>query len=118
MIMGRFTARSILFGCVAGIASMIVLGGFALAGAEKVGIFEGMWLAFNIVTTTGFGAGHQTGFGHLVAVVIFFFGACSWFGVLVVAIEIGNMRFQRYSLIDEALRPLERRPRNRLFHTN
>lgn len=118
MVMGRFTARTILCGCAAAIVSTIVVGGVALAMVEGVGIFDGIWLAFNLVATTGFGDGPQTTLGHFVSMLVFLVAACSWFGVLVVAIEVGNMRFQRYSLIDEALRPLARRPRNRLFHTN
>lgn len=118
MIMGRFRARSVLLGCIVGIASMITVGGTALALVEGIGVFDGLWLAFNVVTTTGFGSGPQTALGQILSMAIFVVAASCWFGVLVVAIEVGNMRFQRYALIDEALRPLERRPRSRLFHTN
>jgi hypothetical protein len=118
MIMGRFSARNVLFGCVTGLVSVITGGGVLLGVAEGIGVLGGMWLAFNVVTTTGFGAGPASGAGQLLSAGLFFVAACCWFGVLVVAIEIGNMRFQKYSLIDEALRPLERRPHNRLFHTN
>lgn len=118
MIMGRFSARVLLFGCVSGIALMIGVGGVMLALAEEVRILDGMWLAFNQVTTTGFGVGPVTALGQVLSAAIFFGAAGCWFGILIVGIEVGNMRFQRYSLIDEALRPLERRPRNRLFHTN
>ncbi|MDQ3618865.1 MAG: hypothetical protein M3391_01900 [Actinomycetota bacterium] len=118
MIMGRFSTRKVLFGCVVGLVSAITGGGAVLGLAEGAGVLEGMWLAFNVVTTTGFGAGPATGAGQLLSAALFFVAACCWFGILVVAIEVGNMRFQKYSLIDEALRPLERRPRNRLFHTN
>jgi hypothetical protein len=33
-------------------------------------------------------------------------------------IETANVRMQRHLLIDEALRPLARRPHSRLFHVN
>jgi hypothetical protein len=118
MIMGRFGPRSVLLGCIGGIASMITMGGTALALVEGIGVFDGLWLAFNVVTTTGFGSGPQTALGQMLSMAVFVVAASCWFGVLVVAIEVGNMRFQRYALIDEALRPLARRPRSRLFHTN
>jgi hypothetical protein len=118
MIMGRFSARAVLLGCAAGIATIVLAGGVLLALVEGIGLFAGVWLAFNVVTTTGFGAGPSSGSGQLLSMALFTFGACCWFGVLVVAIEVGHMRFQRHALIDEALRPLSRRPRARLFHTN
>jgi hypothetical protein len=118
MIMGRFSTRAVLIASVAGIAGIVLAGGALLALAEGTGLYQGVWLAFNVVTTTGFGAGPSSGLGQLLAMALFMFGACCWFGVLVVAIEVGHMRFQRHALIDEALRPLARRPRARLFHTN
>lgn len=118
MIMGRFSARVLLLGSVIGIISMIVVGGLLLALAEDIPMAGGVWLAFNQVTTTGFGPGPVTVLGQALSMAVFAVAACCWFVLLVVGIEIGNMRFQKYSLIDEALRPLERRPRNRLFHTN
>lgn len=39
-------------------------------------------------------------------------------GVPIVAVETASMRFQKHALIDEALRLLERRPHDRLFHVN
>ncbi len=118
MIMGRFSARNVLFGCVTGLITLITGGGALLGVAEGIGVLGGMWLAFNVVTTTGFGAGPVSGAGQLLAGGLFFVAASCWFGVLVVAIEMGNMRFQKHSLINEALRPLEGRPRNRLFHSS
>lgn len=118
MIMGRFAARNVLLGCITGIVSIIGGGGVLLALVEGSDIFSGIWLAFNVVATTGFGTGPQTVLGQVVSMATFVIAAGCWFGVLVVAIEIGNMRFQKHSLLDEGLRRLARRPRNRLFHTN
>jgi hypothetical protein len=118
MIMGRFSARAVLFGSVAGFTTIVVAGGALLALVEGIGLVAGVWLSFNVVTTTGFGAGAVTALGQLTSMALFMLGAFCWFGVLVVAIEVGYMRFQRHALIDEALRPLARRPRTRLFHTN
>lgn len=118
MIMGRFSTRTVLLGCVAGLVSLTTGGGWMLAIGEEIGIRSGIWLAFNVVTTTGFGSGPASAMGQLVAMVLFVAAACCWFGVLVVSMEVGNRRFQRFSLIDEALRPMERRPRGRLFHVN
>ncbi|MDQ3646396.1 MAG: potassium channel family protein [Actinomycetota bacterium] len=116
--MGRFSTRTVLLGSVLGLASLITGGGLILAVAEDDAIFDGVWLAFNVVTTTGYGSGPVTALGQIVSMIMFLFGASCWFGVLVVALEVGNMRFQKQSLINEALRPLARRPRNRLFHVN
>ncbi len=118
MIMGRFSTRTVLFGSATLLLS-IVLGGGALLGlAEDIGTGSGIWLAFNVVTTTGFGSGPASGIGRLLSMGLFTGGALCWFGFLLTAIEVANMRFQKHALIDEALRPLARRPGSRLFHVN
>lgn len=86
--------------------------------AEGRGYFEGVWHVFNVVTTVGFGPGPASGVGQALAFVAFWLAAVCWFGILVVAIEVGHARFQRHALLDEALRPLVRRPRDRLFTDN
>ncbi|MDQ3940458.1 MAG: hypothetical protein M3238_03800 [Actinomycetota bacterium] len=98
---------------------MIVTAGGALLGlVEGVGLLAGIWLAFNVVTTVGSGNGPLTTIGQLVSIGYFALSAVCWFGLLVVAMEVAGMRFQKRALIDEALRPLARRPRSRLFHIN
>jgi Ion channel len=118
MIMGRFSTRAVLFTSIIGLLAIVTGGGTLLAVAEGVEILDGIWLAFNVVTTTGFGSGPRTAMGQLLSMGLFALGASCWFGTLLVVIEIANLRFQKYSLIDEALRPLAKRPHSRLFHVN
>jgi hypothetical protein len=118
MIMGRFSTRAVLMGSIAGLCSTVIGGGLLIGLVEGTGPRGGIWLAFNSVTTTGFGTGPATAMGQLLLMALFILGACCWFGVLLVALEAASMRFQKHALIDEALRPLARRPRDRLFHVN
>lgn len=118
MIMGRFSTRVFLFASIGGLVSIVMIGGFLLAGLESVALIDGIWLAFSVVTTTGFGGGPGSVGGQLLCMGLFAAGAWCWFGLLLVVIEVASMRFQKRALIDEALRPLARRPASRLFHVN
>ena len=118
MIMGRFSTRAVLLTSVIGLVATVSGGGILLSVTDDKSLFDGIWLVFNVVTTTGFGSGPETVMGQVLSMALFIGGASCWFGVLLVMIEVANMRFQKHSLIDEALRPLARRPRNRLFHLN
>lgn len=118
MIMGRFSTRAVLLISIAGLLSAVIGGGLLLSLVEDIGSRDGVWLAFNVVTTTGFGTGPTTALGQMLSMALFVLGACCWFGVLLVVLEIANLRFQKQALLDEALRPLARRPRDRLFHVN
>lgn len=118
MIMGRFSTRAVLLISVAGLLSTVTGGGLLLSLVEGIGPQGGIWLAFNVVTTTGFGTGPVTAFGQVFCMALFMVGVACWFGVLLVVLEVANTRFQKRALLDEALRPLARRPRDRLFHVN
>jgi hypothetical protein len=118
MIAGGFSTRTILVACFLGLLSVVTGGGALLGVVDGSGVSSGMWLAFNVVTTIGLGVGPLTGAGQLLSIGLFVLGGICWFGLLLVAIEIASMRFQKNALIDEALRPLARRPRSRLFHVN
>jgi hypothetical protein len=118
MIMGRFSTRVVLFASIAGLVGLVTCGGTLLALLEGIQLVDGIWLAFNVVTTTELGDGPGTVMGQLLSMGLFAIGASCWFGILLTIIEVANMRFQKNSLIDEALRPLARRPRSRLFHVN
>lgn len=118
MIMGRFPARGILIWSAGALVVLVIAGGSLLAVVESISSMAGIWLAFNVISTTGFGPGAQTTAGQLMSMGLFLVAATCWFGVLVSAIEISNMRLQRHALVDEALRPLGRRPKSRLFHVN
>lgn len=118
MIMGRFSIRGVLLVSGLGLGGIVVVGGALLALIESSTILAGVWLAFNVVTTVGFGSGPSTAAGQLMSIGLFTLAAMCWFGVLVAAIEAANMRMQKQLLVDEALRPLGRRPKSRLFHVN
>lgn len=118
MIMGRFSTRAVLLISVAGLLSTVVGGGLLLSLLEDTGPQGGIWLAFNVVTTTGFGSGPVTAMGQIFSMALFVVSVSCWFGVLLVVLEVANMRFQKRALLDEALRPLARRPGDRLFHVN
>ena len=118
MIMGRFSTRAVLLASTVVLLTVIVGGGVVLGWVEEVAPTAGIWMAFNVVTTTGFGSGPVTSLGRVLSMGLFATAALSWFGFLLTVIEVANLRFQRRALIDEALRPLARRPGSRLFHVN
>jgi hypothetical protein len=118
MIPGRFTARSVLAGCVGGLAAVSVIGGLVMSAAEGIAYTAGLWLVFNIITTIGYGEGPATGLGQLVAGGAFMAAAACWFGIVSVAVEVGLSRFERDALVREALRPLAARRGPKLFHNN
>ena len=118
MIIGRFSARTVLVACVSVLVSIVTAGGSLLGIVEGVGVWGGIWVVFNVVTTTGFGSGPGTAIGQLLSIGYFIVAATCWFFILIVAVETASMRFQKHALIDEALRPLARRPHSRLFHVN
>jgi hypothetical protein len=118
MIMGRFSVRGVVLWSAGGLAGLLVMGGLLLALVESVTVLAGIWLAFNVLSTTGFGPGPTTAAGQVTTMALFMFGVVCWFGILVAAVEAASMRIQRHVLVDEALRPLARRPKSRLFHVN
>lgn len=118
MIIGRFSIRGVLLLSGGGLGGLLLLGGLVLALVESVTVLAGIWLAFNVLSTTGFGPGPATPAGQMFAMGLFMVGVVCWFGILVSAIEAANMRLQKHLLVDEALRPLARRPKSRLFHVN
>jgi hypothetical protein len=118
MIAGRLRARSVLGGCIFGLAAVSVLGGLFMALAEGIAYTAGLWLIFNVITTIGFGEGPTGGLGQLIAAGAFVAAAICWFGIVSVAVEVGLSRFERDALVREALRPLARRRGPKLFHDN
>jgi hypothetical protein len=118
MIAGRLTARSVLGGCLGGLAAVSVVGGFAMSMAEGIAYRAGLWLVFNVITTIGFGEGPGTALGQLVAAGTFMTAAVCWFGIVSVAVEVGLSRFEHNALVGEALRPLAARRGPKLFHNN
>jgi hypothetical protein len=118
MIFGRFSTRGVALTSVGGIVTTLLVGGGAIALADGLSYFGGIWMAFNVVTTIGFGPGPATGWAQLAAIGTFVFAGMCGFGLLLIAIETAQARFQRGALVEEALRPLARRRGGRLFHHN
>jgi hypothetical protein len=118
MISKPINARVVLVISVLGLGAALFGGAALISAAEGVGYSDGLWLAFNIVTTVGLGDGPEGAPGRLVAAAVFVVAAGSWFGLVVVAVEVGLSRFQHVALMLEALRPLARRRGPKLFHDN
>jgi hypothetical protein len=118
MISKPINARVVLGISVLGLVAALIGGAALISAAEGVGYSDGLWVAFNIVTTMGLGDGPDGAPGRLGAAAVFVVAAVSWFGVVVVAVEVGLSRFQHIALMLEALRPLARRRGPKLFHDN
>jgi hypothetical protein len=82
-------ARALLAGAAAALIVLVLAGGVALSLLEDTTYGEGLWLAFVVVSTTGFGDGPQTAAGRIFSMVLFVTAAIDWFAVLVAAIQVG-----------------------------
>jgi hypothetical protein len=118
MIAKPISARVVLTVSVLGLVASCVIGGALISAADGSGYWEGLWVAFSVVTTIGLGDGPETGLGRLITAALFMVAAVGWFGVMVVAVEVGLSRFQHIALVREALRPLAQRRGPKLFHDN
>jgi hypothetical protein len=118
MIAKPISARVVLAASVLGLVTSCFVGGALVAVADGSGYSEGLWVAFSVVSTIGFGDGPETGLGRLITGALFIVAAVAWFGVVVVAVEVGLSRFQHIALVREALRPLAQRRGLKLFHDN
>jgi hypothetical protein len=118
MIDRPISARLVLVVSLLGLGVALVAGAALISLAEGVAYREGLWVAFNVVTTVGLADEPGSAAGRLGAAAIFVVAAVSWFGVVVVAVEVGLSRFQHIALMQEALRPLARRRGPKLFHDN
>ena len=92
MIASRNRTRRLVVGGVLGLVAVAALGGVALAAAEGTDYGDGLMLAFSTISTTGFGAGPQTGWGLVATMGVFAAGAACWFAILVAAFETGLRR--------------------------
>jgi hypothetical protein len=118
MMAGRISTRAVLGGCVLGLIAVSVVGGFLMTAAEGVSYSDGLWIVLNVVTTIGFGEGPATSLGQLVAAGAFITAATCWLGIVSVAVEVALSRFERDTLVREALQHLARRRGPKLFHGN
>lgn len=53
------------------LVALTLLGGLVLSAVAGVGYRDGVWWAFSVVSTTGFGAGPQTAGGMVTSMVLF-----------------------------------------------
>jgi hypothetical protein len=83
---------------VSGQIVLLLLGGFLLALVEKTGYREGVWLAFSVISTTGFGDGPNTLGGQLLSMILFALAAIHWFAIVLGAFEIGFRRTRTHGL--------------------
>ncbi|MDQ4026949.1 MAG: hypothetical protein M3214_02705 [Actinomycetota bacterium] len=114
----RFGAPSVLGACVFGLICVTVLGGLLMAAAETIAYDRGVWIAFNVVTSMGYGD-EPTGVpGRVVTAGAFVAATTCWFGIVSVASEVGLSRFERNALVREVMRSLARRRGSKLYHDN
>ena len=65
------SVRRLVASGVVGLTVLSLLGAAVFAITEGVAYLEGMWLAFAVVSTTGFGAGPSTPGGMVASMVLF-----------------------------------------------
>ena len=117
-MINRVSSRLLLFGSCLGLVAAVVAGGALISVFEDLSYRGGVWIAFSVVSTTGFGEGPQTLAGVLSSMAVFAFAALCWFALLVTGIELGLAHYQHRALVQKALRPLARRRGPHLFMDN
>jgi hypothetical protein len=85
-------ARTVIAASVTGLLLLLLVGGASLALVENTSYLDGVWLAFCVISTTGFGDGPRTWGGIVLSMIVFAFAAVAWFGVLLAAVETGLRR--------------------------
>jgi hypothetical protein len=100
----RYQTRFLLLGAIAGLLMVMLAGGGGLALTGELSYLEGVWLAFNVISTTGFGEGPHTPGGILLSILLFTLGTVHWFGVLVATFELALARSQQSRFLDESSR--------------
>ena len=93
-------ARMLIRASVSGLIVLLLLGGGVLALVEKTGYREGVWLAFNVISTTGFGDGPNTLGRQLLSMILFALAAIHWFGII---LGIALRRLGRYPTASQRL---------------
>lgn len=76
----------------------LAAGGLVLSVADDVSYIEGVWLAFSVVSTTGFGEGPASALGMLVAMGLFAVATVGYLLLLIWAMTIGLERHHRRHL--------------------
>lgn len=122
MIPSTRRTRRLIIGGGLGLIVVAAAGGAGLSVADGTGYSDGLALAFNTISTIGFGPGPQTGWGLAATMMVFAAGAACWFAILVAAFEIGlrrsgtSFRGNGFSSIDEELWSRASLPRRRGRH--
>ena len=88
-MINRVSSRLLLFGSCLGLVAAVVAGGALISVFEDLSYRGGVWIAFSVVSTTGFGEGPQTLAGVLSSMAVFAFTALCWFAFLVTGVELG-----------------------------
>lgn len=109
------TVRRLVLGGTAVLVGVSAVGGLALTAVEDVPWLEGLWLAFSVVSTTGFGDGPVTSWGMVISMLLFLAAVAGYVliatGAMVLARELheppprGN---QRPMLVERDVRSVVR----------
>lgn len=92
------TPRLLLTTGLGSLVLALLLGGVALATVEGLAFKDGLWLSYNVVSTTGFGPGPATASGRLISLGLF-----GW-AVLSYAMILMGVSFQGFVLADQRRR--------------
>lgn len=109
------TVRRLVLGGTTVLVVVSTIGGLALAAVEDVPWLDGLWLAFSVVSTTGFGDGPVTSAGMGISMLLFLAAVVGYVligtGAMVLARELhgppprGN---QRPMLVERDVRKVVR----------
>lgn len=89
----RARSRRMLVVTAATLLSVATAGGGAILSAvEGVSFLDGTWMAFTVVSTTGFGPGPSTPLGMIVAMILFGLAVLAYVLLLVAAGEAALRR--------------------------
>ncbi len=91
----RIRARAFVLAALFLLVGGTVVGGALLATVEGTTYQQGVWLAFTVISTTGFGDGPTTTLGMIVVMAIFAVSLIAYTFMAIVAFEFGLRRFER-----------------------
>lgn len=88
--MASVTPARLLVAATVALTAATSLGGWVLSALEDLAYLDGLWMAFTVVSTTGFGEGPATVPGQLVAMLLFACAAGAYLLLLAVAYARGT----------------------------
>ena len=89
--MSTVTPRRLVATATVALVMATAVGGAILAAVERISMLDGVWLAFTVISTTGFGEGPVTVPGRLVAMTVFVLAVVSYLLLLTAASAFGRM---------------------------